>query len=235
MSILKSKTDKEDLLEDIANDEILSTFKENLRVATKKAQGRASILELRMAGIMTRIEKGDFSRTPVDTIDPDEIEKSVEFVETKDTLERKLFALQKAYGRSWTLEAGYRKAMLEYLKYAKPILTDLENTKDDLLLKIQAMKQAHAIELNVLTKEFEGYEKENMKLLNVAGLQGMHMYSVRHEAMFGRRVRADHTVDYGINEAEREPGGYPVVKLNVETRPEMFYHAGSPILFGLGK
>lgn len=218
MSILKSKTDKEDLLEDIANDEILSTFKENLRVATKKAQGRASILELRMAGVMTRIEKGDFSRTPVDTIDPDEIEKSVEFVENKDTLERKLFALQKAYGRSWTWEAGYRKAMLEYLKYAKPILTDLEKVKHDVKLRITAMMKAQKKEMNVLVGEFKGHENKVMELLTTAGLQGVYVHSINFESLFGRIPKADDIAESSIKQFERPVPGYPVVELGVKTK-----------------
>lgn len=222
---------EETLLESIANDEILSIFKENLREATKKAQGMEYTLELRIANVMTRIEKGDYDRTPIDSIDIDEIENSVEFVETKDTLTRKFLALQKAKQRPWNYEAGYRKAMVEYLGYAKPILTDLEEAKHDLLLKIQAMKQAHAIELNVLTSELGGYEEEIMNLLTVAGLQGLHVYNTSHEAMFGRRVRAEHTADYGINEAGREPVGYPEVKLGVETRPKTIASLNGRLMF----
>lgn len=245
MSILKSKTDtrksvdlptvEEGLLESITNDEILSTFMENLRVARKKAQGRSAILELKMADVMTRIERGDFGRTSIDSVDIDEIEKSAEFIETKDTLLRKWMAFKKAKERSWTLEAGYRRAMLEYRQYCKPILTDLETVKQNVKLRISAMKEAQKKELNVLAAELNGYEKKVKDILLAADLKALYVFSAGFEAQFGRIPKSDDIMEGGIKEFETPVPGYPKIKLGVETRPDSLHNAGNITLWGRGK
>lgn len=207
-----------ELLKEIEEDKILKSLIETVKETTENAQSLQYKAEMREAQLLNKLNHYDRVATP-NTYDLDEIEEAVVQNEKADDISRKIKGIRDVKNKVWTGEKNYREAIAQYYTYITPILTEIEEAKQESRIKIAEIKSRYNKELADAEREFNSYENKVKEFFTLTGDLGLYIYQKGYESQFGKIARSDY-----FAAIKAESFSKPIIEEPVEKGPKITKH-----------
>ena len=156
----------ENIKESLKDDELLVELTNAVELLKGYAQNLSSNATTRRYELLDEIHGDRLLNIPT-TYDLDLIEKGAESIESRESLARKIVALERLIRLPWREEPNFKEAAEQYLVYIEPILKEIEEVKEENRRKIEELDREYKKKRLEYQAELGASERLIVELLKV--------------------------------------------------------------------